>query len=64
MSPDEQLAQAKAWQAQDPNSRVVCLRADGTVSGRVELDRVDPSTPLTKQAAAAVCESPNHIVRP
>ncbi len=56
--PNERLARARAWQAQDPNSRVICLRADGTVSNMVELDRVDPSVPLTKEAVAALCARP------
>ncbi len=47
--------QATSWAAHDPNSRVVCFNADGTVAGMAELDRVDPAAPLSPANAASVC---------
>lgn len=55
MTPAELRAAAVAWQAKDPSSRVVCFRSDGSVAGAATLDRVDPSSPLTAQAAAEMC---------
>jgi hypothetical protein len=55
-TPAQQRAQAASWKAQDPDSRVVCLRPDGSVAGSVSLDRVDPSAHLTPAEAASVCD--------
>jgi hypothetical protein len=54
--PDDQAARAaRAWEAQDPNSRVACFDPDGTPAGMAALDRVDRSRPLTVAQRVAVC---------
>ncbi len=56
MTPAQLKATATAWKAEDPNSRVVCFRPDGSIAGGASVDRVDPLAPLTIAAAAAICE--------
>lgn len=55
ISVQQQVIQARTWAAQEPNSRLVCFRADGSVAGMADLDRVDPSSPLTGNAAVDFC---------
>lgn len=55
LTQQQQRDQATSWAAQDPNSRVVCFNSDGSVAGMAELDRVDPTTPLSAADAAAFC---------
>ena len=55
ISVQQQAAQARTWAAQEPNTRLVCFRPDGSVAGMADLDRVDPSRPLTASAAADFC---------
>lgn len=56
MTPAQLKVTATAWKAEDPNSRVVCFRPDGSIAGGASVDRVDPLVPLTIEAATAVCE--------
>jgi hypothetical protein len=51
----EARQQALAWVAQDPNSRVACFASDGSLAGVVELDKVDPSAPITAAQSAEAC---------
>lgn len=55
MPADQTRQQVLAWLAQDPHSRVACFNPDGSVAGVVELDKVDPSTPITATQAAEAC---------
>ena len=55
LAPDEAAQQAREWAAQDPTSRVACFRPDGTLLTLVEVDRVDPSHPMTAADQAQVC---------
>ena len=55
LSVQQQIQQAKTWAAQDPNTRLVCFNADGSVAGGADLDRVDPGSPLSATAAAEFC---------
>jgi hypothetical protein len=55
LTADQAVREALAWAAQDPNSRVACFAADGTLAGMAELDRVDPGRPLTAAQRAEVC---------
>ena len=56
ITPSQLKSTATAWKAEDPNSRVICFRPDGSIAGGASLDRVDPLAPLTLEAAAALCE--------
>jgi hypothetical protein len=52
---DQAARDALAWEAREPNSRVACFADDGTVAGLAELDRVDPSRPITAAQRAELC---------
>jgi hypothetical protein len=60
VSVDQAVRAARAWEAQDANSRVACFVADGTPAGVAEVDRVDPSRPLTASQRAALCARMPH----
>lgn len=47
--------QALAWVAKAPTTRVACFMPDGSLAGVVELDKVNPSAPITTPQAAEVC---------
>lgn len=55
LAPNEAARQAREWAAQDPYSRVACFRPDGTLLTLAEVDRVDPSQPMTAADQAQVC---------
>ena len=55
LSVQQQIEQAKTWAAQDPNTRLVCFKADGSVAGMALLELVDPGTPLSATAATEIC---------
>lgn len=57
LTDSQAVGTARAWAAQDPNSRVVCFAPDGTVIAAAELDRVDPSHPPAAQQRAQVCRN-------
>jgi hypothetical protein len=52
---DQAVRAARAWEAQDPNSRVACFAADGTPTWEAEIDQVDPSRPITASQRAELC---------
>ena len=56
LSVQQQIQQAKTWVAQDPNTRLVCFKADGSVAGMALLELVDPGIPLSATAAAEICK--------
>ena len=47
--------EAQAWVAQDPSGRLACFAANGSVVSLLELDRVNPSVPITPAEAALWC---------
>ena len=55
LTENQAAQQARAWEAQDPGSRVACFAPDGTLIAMAQLDRVDPSRPLTAAERAQVC---------
>lgn len=70
VSPTSFLAvqQARAWAAEDPYSRFVCVTADGALATMGVVDRVDPSRPLTADERVQLCRalwtSPPAATRP
>lgn len=55
LSVSQQVNQARAWAAQDPNTRLVCFTPDGSVAGMAQLERIDPASPISPSAAIAFC---------
>lgn len=55
LSVQQQIEQSKAWASQEPNTRLVCFKADGSVAGMAILELVDPSSPLSATATAEFC---------
>ena len=55
LSVQQQIQQAKTWAAQEPNTRLVCFRADGSVAGMAVLELINPASPLSATAAAEIC---------
>lgn len=55
LAPDEAARQAREWADQDPYSRVACFGPDGSLLTLVEVDRVNPSQPISVADQAQVC---------